>query len=555
MKRILSIALAFAMLLSFAVIASAEGSQPCTITIENATPGYTYYAYQIFSGDVGTLEGKTVLTNIDWGSGVNATADGFKDAVQTALGVTPDAKKGETFTADFVASNLNENNAAAFAKAIAKTEYLKSGTLISYDEDGKVYEATVSSGYYLIQNTAVPSDGATNTAFSAYILKVTDNVAAKPKTGVPTIEKKVYDTQDDVAYSGIHMGWKDSADHDIGDTVQYKVTLTIPGGTLQHYDTYNLTITDTLSKGLTYTYNAETEGLNLSQKDEVGANKIYTYTLAQDGRTVEPLDDGTKITLQLGDVKAFASEKSLDMTKDIKIDWYYDCTLNENAVIGSAGNPNDVTLTYSNNPNDSKGTGTTPKDTAIVFTYQVNVNKVDQDGEPLTGAEFTLYKGVIYKVDGAKTLEEIKSESNSKFDIDEWDMACNYYIEVGKSVGVKSVNQDGTVFSFKGLDDGSYILVETKVPDGYNGWAAKLFFIVANHEAEGNPAKLTSFAGGTGDHETSKDTGTITMTIKNKSGATLPSTGGMGTTIFYIVGTTLALGAAILLIAKKRVSR
>ena len=132
--------------------------------------------------------------------------------------------------------------------------------------------------------------------------------------------------------------------------------------------------------------------------------------------------------------------------------------INENAVIGAAGNPNKVSLKFSNNPNNGGegDRGTTPEDKVIVFTYKLTVNKVDKDNKPLTGAEFSLFKKV--KVDGQ---EELK------------------LVEVKK---ILSTNTEGTVFGFTGLDDGTYVLRETKTPDGYNSIEDQTFTISAKHD-------------------------------------------------------------------------
>ena len=222
----------------------------------------------------------------------------------------------------------------------------------------------------------------------------------------------------------------------------------------------------------------------------------------------------------------------------------YTATLNTNAVIGSDGNPNEVYLEYSNNPNWTPGegegpkdspTGDTPKDTVIVFTYKTIINKVDGKGNALAGAEFTLEKKILG--DNPDT-EEVENE---------------YW----KAIAVVK-NDEGTTFTFSGLDDGNYRLTETVTPNGYNTIDDIYFTITAEHDVLSDNPALTSLSGSvtTGEVTFTSDTtdGSLSTNVVNKAGSTLPETGGIGTTIFYILGSVLLVGAAILLITKKRMS-
>ena len=194
-------------------------------------------------------------------------------------------------------------------------------------------------------------------------------------------------------------------------------------------------------------------------------------------------------------------------------------------------------LEYSNNPEQEGSTGHTPDDTVIVFTYQTTINKVDKDKNPLEGAEFTLEK--FYK-----------NESNG-----EW-----------RSI-TKVNNGSSTVFEFAGLDDGYYRLTETTHPEGYNPIDPIYFTTTAEHELlSDNPGLISLRATETTEQHTNKEAGSITFTstneddgilttnVVNKKGSLLPETGGIGTTIFYIVGVVLVLGAGVLLVTKKRMN-
>ena len=198
---------------------------------------------------------------------------------------------------------------------------------------------------------------------------------------------------------------------------------------------------------------------------------------------------------------------------------------------GGAGNPNTVTLTYSNDPNPGgTGTGVTPQDKVTVFTYRLVVDKVDEANDPLPNAGFTLYKK-----DSAGVWPTIKTYAGGA----------------------------DTSFTFSGLDDGEYKLEESTVPTGYNKMEDLIFTISAEHDASSANPQLTSLNGATADGQiitlagtqqasVSLSTGTISATIVNKTGAVLPTTGGIGTTIFYVVGGLFAVFAAVMLITKRR---
>lgn len=261
-------------------------------------------------------------------------------------------------------------------------------------------------------------------------------------------------------------------------------------------------------------------GLTFKEITKVTADGT-TLTKDQYQVTTTEKDGKTVLSIVITDVKAVA-----DITQDEnKVVVEYNATLNENAVIGSAGNTNDVELTYSNNPNATgdgttkpADTGKTPKDTVKVFTYQTIINKVDQDGKALSGAEFTLVKK--NKDGSTKNVDVVK-------------------------------NAEGKSFTFKGLDAGNYVLEETKTPDGYNTIKAIEFTIDADYDKEADDPQLTKLSG-VAKFDANKADGSLKADIVNRKGSLLPSTGGMGTTILYVIGSILVLVAAILLITKKR---
>lgn len=526
-KKLASLLLALVMALSLAVTAFADESTTYSITINNSTAGHTYEAYQIFTGDLATNEaGNKVLSNIVWGSGVS-------EAGQTALGDA--AAKTETLK--------TEADAKAFAKAVAPYLTTAAGSANTVT-DGKYVISGLDAGYYLVKD----KDGSVNgvgDAYTEYIVKVVGNVTADPKSSVPTVEKKVKDINDST--DDAMTGWQDSADYDIGDSVPFQLKATLANN-VSSYTTYKVVFHDTLSKGLTYNNDA----------------KVYIDGTETDGFTVTSTvnaDGITTLTVSCDDVKALGAGNSSVITVE------YNATLNGNAVLGSDGNPNEVYLEYSNNPNKSEEgnneTGNTPEDTVIVFTYKTIINKVTKnpdydpkvDGSeeyiPLPDAEFTLEKKILG--DDPTTTDKVEAE---------------YW----KAIAVVKSN-NGTTFTFSGLDDGQYKLTETKTPVGYNTIDPIYFVIEATHGETADAPTLKTLNAYLTDENGNKKTevkdgetvnidlgtvdltaGSITTTVVNKSGSELPSTGGIGTTIFYVLGGVLVLAAVVLLVTKKRMS-
>lgn len=448
------------------------------ITVENGGNG-TYESYQIFTGTL-SEDGKT-LSNIEWGNGITEAGQA---ALQTKYGVSSAAEVAEKLDT----TGTDAVDAEEFAKVAG--QYLQNAGGLT----------GLAAGYYLVQNATVGD----NEAYTNYILQVVNDVTVEPKTSVPSVVKKVQDTNDT---TGKTTGWQDSADYDINDSVPFQLTATLPSN-LDDYTEYYLEFSDTLSDGLTYNKDAKVYLVNGTEKTDVTSS----FTIA---------DDGSSFKIN--------NLKSLDgVTSSTKVVVEYTATLNENAVIGSEGNPNTVKLIYSNNPNytgsgETSPTGETPEDTVIVFTYKVVVNKVDQKGKALDGAEFTLSKKLA---DGS--LQEVAVVKNTA----------------------------GTTFTFSGLDDGDYVLSETTTPNGYNTIDDVEFTVTADHDVESDSPALKSLSGDvtTGSLEFTSSTtdGSLTTNVVNKKGSVLPSTGGMGTTILYVVGTILVLAAGILLVTKKR---
>ncbi len=486
-KKFASFVLAFTMVMAIAMPSVVKAAGNGSITITGANAGHTFEAYQIFAGDV---SGRT-LSNLKWGSGVSTEG-------QTALG---DAKTK--------AKSLNDSSAAkTFAYEVSKYLATASGTSVV---DGKNYKINnLKPGYYLVKD----KDGSVTgqDSYTKFILEVVGNdVSAKVKSSVPTSEKKVMDANDT---EGTKTEWQDSADYDIGDAVPFQLTGTVAQDYNDYKGAYQLVFHDTLSNGLTF--NASSVKVYVNDSDTPVATNQYTITY--------PATDNHSFDVTIHDVKSLGTDVS-------KVRVEYTATLNENAIIGSLGNPNKMYMEFSNNPNNEQGgdKGQTPEDKVIVFTYKIVINKIDSRRIPLAGAAFKLEKVLT---NGEKKL------------VKEY------------TIGADENDPEKTKFEFTGLDDGQYILTETVAPEGYNTMDPITFNVIASHDTESADPKLTDLNGnpvnGEIEFTANKDKGTLTAAVVNYQGDELPSTGGMGTTILYAAGVILILAAGAFLVMQKK---
>ncbi len=552
------LSLTMAMLLTIPAFAAENYS----ITIQNDKTGHTYEAYQIFTGDVssdaqqgGNVEGP-ILSNIVWGRGVNG-AD-LLAALQEA-----DAEKyGRCEDAADVAEALGAENAAAadaaaFAEIAAEHLTVATGTA-NAPVDGNYVIEGLPAGYYLVKDQDGSLEGDADAA-TEYIVQVLGNVAMEPKdSDIPTVEKKVSEEdyhQDD----GYGTTYNDVADWDIGDSVPFKLIGSIPD--MSAYDTYEYIFTDTLSNGLTLQEGTVQVYIAVNRDDEV---RDYT-----------PLTEGEDYTLTVNNVANGGGSFSIAFD-DLKTAPYvaqgnrnfvivtYDATLNANAEIGLDGNPNDVYLEFSNNPNGD-GLGRTAEDTVIVFTYELDGTKVDGENveTKLEGAEFVLLNGGhtrVAHIENGKLVgwinlpEGYDDRNYNEIPYETWQT-------LNGTTSVIMTSAAEGVFGVSGLDEGTYYLMEIKAPTGYNLLENALRLDIAAVTANGqnwagNPADaltaLTIDVDQGGAQNGDVGTGAVALTVANNQGATLPETGGMGTTLFYVIGGLLVAGAGILLVVRLR---
>lgn len=515
LKGLVAVAATAAMAVAGFAGASTAMADTATGSIKVAEgDSHTYTVYQVFTGTYGS--------------------DG-------SLG---DVKPGTDFNADNGAGDNGTNlTAAKAAEALAKIESTESDqtklaeilkfanltTQYGSDLTASAPLTNVPAGYYLAKDKDNTVTG--NDAQTLYIVNVVGNsaVTITRKVDKPTFQKKVKDTNDS---TGSTTNWQDSADYDVNDEVPFQLTATLPANEddFAAYKTYKLVFTDNQSAGLTY---PAADGFIVKYDDTVVPSTQYTLTL---NPTTTAAD--STFTLTINDVKSLkdVNGDAITVAAGGKFTVEYESTLNDKAVIGSTGNPNEAKLQYSNNPNytgegANSPTGETPKDKVIVFTYQLNVNKTFDQGTPADNdlPKFTLYKSY-------KSGEQ-----------EEWR-------KVGEEITVtKTSNGTETKYtaSFPRIDDGNYKLVESHTPAGYNTAADTLFTVTAEHDIEAVNPLLTSLKIDQTDGNTTN--GTVQANVVNKKGSNLPSTGGMGTVLLYVAGIAVfVLAGATLVMALRR---
>ena len=562
--------------------AAAKGSGQFSITMQSAEDGHIFKAYRIFDGSIDT-SGR--LGDISWAEGVNTA--GIAAALETAgLATTADGKTLDLSNAQDVATALAaQQDDSDVMKKVADVFYARkgdaTGTVSAKTGDDYVIQNQVA-GYYLVTDEyASGHPQAGEETLSRNILAVVGDVTAQVKNDKPTVEKKILTpTAVDANSAGI------------GDTVAFQITGSVPN--YAGYDKYFYVINDTLSDGLTFD---GAQNLVVKVGDatlEAGTDyDVYTGTAA----------DGKTFKVAFKNIKSYTVGTAITVT--------YTATVNANAAIGTPGNKNETDLTYSNNPNDSSDgnpsnnplptsdtpTGTSAKDVTVTYVAELDLTKYKDaiaDANKLAGATFTLtgtadvikgkgsdifvanQNGAYWKLkDGTFTTTaphgDIKDANNNvkvvsneaSYDSTTTKYTLQHVTEYESSteqVFMQGTSDANGSIVFKGLGPGTYTLTEVVAPAGYNTVTPITFKIVI-----GVPTTITTGAESATYSVTDKNpadaeiavdstTGIYSTNVINKSGTTLPSTGGMGTTILYIIGGIMVLLAVVFLITKKRVA-
>lgn len=525
-KKLLAALLAVAMVCAMAIPAFAENSEG------DVDSHHTYSAFQIFKGDV---EGNNIkdfkISNVDWGSNIITNSEDFLAQLKAAERIGGQFE-GATTAQDVlkVISRWHDSDDDSIAFARFVCHYLYSNdanpTYVVRAGSNALTIPEAKAGYYLFVDTTDFSKDDSYHSYNSFLLMVTKgnwNVPITPKAEKPTVEKKVYDNPDGTSTGGFGS----SADHAINEKFQFQLTATLPDSTnraYDYYDKYSVIFHDTLSEGITYDgpYSVVIE-----------SNDI-TYTITDPSKytiNTDKLDSQNYFEVEIPDVKTCVA--GLDLNNGATIKVTYTAHLNEKASVNTAGggtdNKNSVYLEYSNNPRISTSLDHTPESEVRVYTYQLNNTKYRDDDTPgneLAGAGFRLYSN-----EACNAEDEIKLKMN-----DDGTYSRDFSTE-GKGVEMLS-NKDGQ-FNVKGLDAGTYYLKETTPPAGYSACKVTPVTITADHSRN---------------DQVNLEGSNLTNDIVNikAGGITLPSTGGIGTTLFYVVGGGLMVAAIVLLVTKKR---
>ena len=527
MKKVFAAAAVIATVFGLAAttVATANAADGATLTVSTADAkfvGKTVNAYKMFSATVGG-EGANKAVSYTL---TDTWKPFFMDSTASGLNGATDANvndKANEYVSELAGDNLVAfaTKASNWAQTQAKNITADKTATVSAGATNGNYTATFTGldyGYYVV---AVPGATLANTSgqYATLVSVDSTNVNANIKGSLPTVDKKVQ----------VNGNGADTADAKIGDTLTFTLTSTIPD--MSAYDTYTFNFKDTLSKGLTYgdITSVTVEGVDAPLVKDTD----YTVT------TTPAAAGNTLLTVGMTD---FKNKQQTNAGKKITVT--YTATLNENAVVGGAGNVNSATIQYSNDPS-STGTGESEPDKVRVFTYGFTVDKYTGDNyndaaTRLAGAEFTLTaKGDT----SAIKFVQVNAGSATKD-------AVYRVAKAGETAGTTTTittPANGKVV-FQGLKNGEYTLTETKAPAGYNKLASAIG-VKVNGSNDGtdttNATVNITYNNDNNDTTYDQTASNGVIPVQNKSGAILPGTGGMGTIAFTVIGVlVIALGVA-----------
>lgn len=522
MKKLMAALLAVAMVCAMAIPAFAAGTGSNTLTINGKTAGHTYEAYQVFTGD---LKGK-VLSNIDWGNGV------IGDDIRNDPDL-PSSLKGLSSAAALAAElaklSPSSDDVNTFAEVVSK--HLTANKYTS-TEAGMTYTINnLPDGYYFIKDATASASMPAGATYSRYMLNIVQSLTIEAKDTTVTLDKQIRHNE-----TG---DWGVVGDNQIGDTVEFRTITTVPDTT--GYTDYTYEIHDTMSPELTSKVKTDSD-ITIKVNDTTVLNSTY-YSVTVDST------NSNKFTVK---VKIIDAVKAGVLHANDNLFTYYTGVLNETAKVYPDGpQQNEAHLVYSNNPNDV-GTGETPKKTVYDWTFKVDVTKVDGNDKTqrLEGAVFVLSEKSGLDLEPGKDGTPTKNQTSLIKLVDNHDGTYTVADTTTTTTYTMTTPAGGQI-SIKGLDDEKeYYLYETKAPGGYNALTAPVKIKITDntYDSIGNQIVTQPNVVFNGSNAYSG----VGFEVENNRGTTLPGTGGIGTTIFYVVGGGLMVAAAILLITKKR---
>lgn len=519
MKKVFAAAAAIATVFGLAAttVATANAADNATLTVSTTDTkfaGKTVNAYKMFSATVSSDGGAVSYTLTDgWKPFfMSSTLDGLTGVTDANVN-----DKANEYVSKLTGKEKDLSAFAAKASNWAQTNNITADATATVSKnaatDGK-YTATFTNldyGYYVV---AVPGATVadTNSQYAALVRVHSTSVDAEIKGALPTVDKKVQ----------VNGTGKDATDAKIGDTLTFTLTSTIPD--MSAYNTYTFNFKDTLSKGLTF--------------GQVTSVKVENVTLTENtDYTVTTPTASNNNTLTVA-MKDFKTKQQANAGKKITVT--YTATLNENAVVGGAGNVNSAKIQYSNNPS-TNGTGESEPSKVRVFTYGFTVDKYTGDqytdaATRLAGAEFTL----AHKDGSAISFVQVSAGSATANAV--------YRVAKAGETGTTTITTpaNGKVV-FEGLKNGEYTLTETKAPAGYNKLASAIGVKVngQNNGTDTTNATVTITYNNDNGNDYNQTASNGVIPVQNKSGAILPGTGGMGTIAFTVIGVlVIALGVA-----------
>ncbi len=498
-KKLLAALLAVAMLCAMAVPAfAASSSKDGKITINNAVSGQTYTIYRILDLEYDQTNNAYRYTAVAaWEPFIATRGDDLK--VDEATG-----------TVTWVNSVKDNNSSAIQGFADAAGKWAASNKTLTNDGSQKASSSTVeftdlSLGWYLVVSTL-------NNGAICSINTTAKEVTINEKNGAPTVDKEVLEDSTNTYGKG--------NDADVGDTVTFRATIKVTDGDPQNY-----VLHDKMSAGLTFTGITSVTRTNAGTSTHDTLNGTDHYTLKQGDAVIDSVDPNCTFEL--------AFKKDVLKPNDVVV-VEYTAVINEKAVIGSTGNPNEATLEYKD------GTRGQPSSTKT-YTWKIDIYKYFQDSagtkKPLKDATF-----VLYRQNSSNTLEYAKISANKIEWVSEKEQATSLTSDENGAIAISRLDAD------------TYYLEETKAPTGYNPLTSPIEIKIehgAMNETSAS-ATITYKQQGTEDSATNITSTNDRVEVENKTGTTLPSTGGIGTTLFYVVGGGLMVAAIVLLVTKKR---